>query len=274
MRYRINSNDSPEKKYKGYISNLLAIVLLTTINIVLLFAEGDRYFLFSAYIPYFIVDYAMYLCGLYPLEFYGELEGIQFYDKSVLIGAIIVAAIIILSYLLCWFMAKKRKQGALIFALAFFSLDTAVMVGQNGLSVLMELIFHVIILIFIILAMVNCAKLNNKKQTEPAGETPEISPTELTTGYSNALRIADDEKHRVLLDATVPGMNIVYRRVGRTNELVINGYVFDEYVALAESKHTLSAYYNGHKVEAVYNGFFHSMILVDSQEVAKKLRLF
>lgn len=272
--YRIHSHDSPEKKYKACISNLLAIVVLTAINIGLLLANTDRYFLFSAYIPYLIVDYAMYLCGIYPAEYYGDIEQIQFYDKSVLIGAIIVAAIITLIYLLCWFMAKRRKQGALIFVLAFFAVDTGVMVGLNGLSVLMELIFHVAILICLVAAMVYCSKINNKKQTESLEETHENLSTELINGYSSALRIASDEKNRVFAETNISGMNIVFRRVKRTNELVINGYVFDEYVALAEAKHTLRAYYNGHKVEATYNGISHVKILVDSQEVAKKLRLF
>ncbi len=279
MRYRINSNDSPEKKYKSSISNLLLIVVFSAINIGLLLTNADRYFLFSAFIPYFMVDYAMYLCGYYPLEYYGDLEGIEFFDKSVLIITVIIAAIIIAVYLLCWLLAKKRKVGALITALVFFVIDTVAMLFINGISgsSALDIVFHGWIIVAIIIAIVKCVKIK-KAEAEGVPEATEVidSAEQVTAinGYSTPIRRAEDEKSRVLVEAEASGMHIVYRRIKGTNELLINDYVYDVYDAKLETGHTLSAYYNGHKVEAIFDGSTSVKILVDSQEVAKKLRLF
>ena len=89
------------------------------------------------------------------------------------------------------------------------------------------------------------------------------------------LRWADmDVKARELLRADAQGYQIVYRRVKRTNELVINGKVYDEYVALMESPHTLSAVVDGHTIEMRYDATSHMQIYFDNTLLAKKFRLF
>ena len=87
------------------------------------------------------------------------------------------------------------------------------------------------------------------------------------------LRIASDVKHRVLLEATVSNYKICYRRVKSTNELVINGKVYDELNVFHEHPHTLIARVNGHNISAIYNGAY-SFIAVDGQIVAKKIRWY
>jgi hypothetical protein len=67
--------------------------------------------------------------------------------------------------------------------------------------------------------------------------------------------------------------NVCYRRVKHTNELVINGKVFDEMEAVIERPHTLTAVIDGHCIEAMYNGAF-SLILLNGEIVAKKIRLY
>ena len=88
------------------------------------------------------------------------------------------------------------------------------------------------------------------------------------------LRMADEsEKYRTLIMADYNGNRIEVRRVKRTNELVINGMVYDEYEALAESAHTLSAVVGGQKIEGVFDGISNMFIFVDGQEIAKKIRI-
>lgn len=82
-----------------------------------------------------------------------------------------------------------------------------------------------------------------------------------------------DVKYRVLLETKIFDYNICYRRVKHTNELVINGNVYDEIVGIVEVSHTLSANVGGHHISAGYTGT-HSIIIVDNQVVSKKLRLF
>lgn len=274
MQFKFYPGDSPEKKYRVCIASLLLMGFVTVLNIVMMFKGSDIFYPFSIYIPFAVVDYAMYLCGLYPAEHYGDITGIQFYDKSVLIGAVLIAIIVIAGFLACWFVAKKHNQIPLIVSLIFLGVDIIIMGFMEGLSSLIGIVLHAIVMFTLVGAMVLCGKINNKKQTSADNEVAETTDAQVINEISAPLRVASDEKHRVLLEASLSGMNIVYRRVKSINELVINGYVYDEYEAIVEGKHSLKANYNGHKVEAVFNGVVHSKLLVDSQEVVKKLRLF
>ena len=83
---------------------------------------------------------------------------------------------------------------------------------------------------------------------------------------------ARDVKCRILLEYTVGGYRICYRRVKRTNELVINGQVYDEYVALVEHEHTLFATLDGHTYAVGTTNSQRMFIEVDDQIVAKKMR--
>lgn len=95
------------------------------------------------------------------------------------------------------------------------------------------------------------------------------------TEDSPVLRYADpDKKCRVFLEIQQDGLHICYRRVGRVNELVINGRVYDEYKALLEFSHALTARVGGHFVEAGFDGDQQSYILLDGVQIAEKTRLF
>ena len=65
------------------------------------------------------------------------------------------------------------------------------------------------------------------------------------------LRDADMTKRgRILLEATEGKYKIVYRRLKKVNELIVNGMVYDEMKAVFEVEHVLSAEIDGHKIEA------------------------
>mgnify|MGYP003294879148 CR=1 FL=1 len=55
-----------EKRYKSSLMSLLLITAFSGINLLLLLINSDKYFLFSAYIPYLLGDYAMFFGGRYP----------------------------------------------------------------------------------------------------------------------------------------------------------------------------------------------------------------
>ena len=67
-----------EQKYNSSRGQLLFVLAMTVINIVLLVSKSDLYFLFSAFIPYFLVDLGMYMCGMYPSEYYLE-DGFDYF---------------------------------------------------------------------------------------------------------------------------------------------------------------------------------------------------
>ena len=164
-----------ETKYTNSRSNLLLVVLFSAINVFLLVTNSDRYFLFSAFIPYLIADLGMALCGRYPAEYYdGELSEYQFFDDSFFIITVVIAAALIALYLLCWILSKKPRVGWLIFSLVFFSADTVLMLVVTGISsdFIVDVVFHAWVIVSLvsgIMAHYKLKKLPEEPVAEPVG---------------------------------------------------------------------------------------------------------
>lgn len=79
-------------------------------------------------------------------------------------------------------------------------------------------------------------------------------------------------KQKILLQAVVEGYSIGYRRVKSTNELIINGNIYDEKKGVVELAHTLVAIVDNDRIEAGFDSA-HSFIKFDGELVDKKLRL-
>ncbi len=267
-----------EAKYKSSVSNLLLVIIMSAVNMVLLLANSNTYFLFSAFIPYVMVDYGMYICGMYPAEYYYDVQDMVFADKSVFALVVIIAVVIVLLYLLCWFFAKKKKVGWLVFALVLFAIDTLSMFALTGFSTdsIIDIVFHFWVVFYLINGIVTYSKLKKLPIEEMSFVAEgEVEETVVPYQESSILRMADnDVKFRVLVEAEAEGHHIVFRRVKKVNELVVDGRVYDEYEALVEFQHKLSAYVGGHKIEAEYDGVSSSLIYVDDKVVAKKLRIY
>ena len=238
----LSKRDILERRYNSGVTSLLLVVGLTLVNVVLLVANSDTYFLFSAFLPYFIADYGMFYCGMYAPEYYAYFPDMEFADTSLLAITLSVAAVILLIYLLCWIFARKKKVGWLIFALTFFALDTAFMLYMYGIS--MDMILDILLHGWVIASLgsgINAYYKLQKLPPELESENEENPETAyIKTSADNAgtpmLRMADtDVKSRILLEAQHLGYHIEYRRVKRTNELVVNGRVYDEYEALVET---------------------------------------
>lgn len=253
-----------ESRYRSARLDLLIVIIFTVLNIVMLFTGSETMMLFSATVPYYAVAIA-YFANLQ----YGGLEWF-------ITGSLILAFIVLAVYLLCWFFSKKR-HGWLIVALVLFCLDTlATMVLYMGdfASGIMDFLIHGVVIWYLALGV----KAGKKLKTMPAEVVDaegDVVTEEVPLENSVHIRWADPElKHRVLLEAEAEGLRICYRRVGRTNELVINGYVYDEKEMLIEPSHELFAVFNGHRVVAGYNSFTaKSYILVDNQQIAEKTRI-
>lgn len=277
---KTTEHENLESRYKSSISNLLLIIVFSLINVVLLVTNSNTYFLFSAFIPYCLADYGMYFCGMYPEDYYYDVQDMEFAGKALFATALAIAAAILLIYFLCWFFAKKKKVAGLIVALAMFVIDTVAMVIVAGIStdLIIDFVFHG----WVIFSLVNGVIIYNKLKKLPEeeiesecaeehGQQSEYAPRQENSAI---LRMADNEvKARVLLEAEVPGYRIVYRRVKKINELVVNGRVYDEYEALVEFPHSLIAMIDGHKIEVKYETSGHIFIFFDGEQIAKKLRL-
>lgn len=90
---------------------------------------------------------------------------------------------------------------------------------------------------------------------------------------ATVLRYADTAvKSRTLLEANVQGYQVCYRRVKSTNELVINGRIYDERKGIIEFAHKLCATVDGHKIEVGYDKQSFSYIRFDGKTIQQKKR--
>lgn len=251
------------QQYNIARSNLLLMIILTVVNIVLLAVGADTMLLFSATVPYYVAAFGI------------------FSEIGQLIAAgIAIAAVILALYLLCWIFSKKH-YGWMVAALVLFILDSIAMVGlyiwAEDFSGILDLLIHIWVLYYLIIGVRYGYKLKNIPPEEVVEYEQSEQPTVPTTdalGNSVALRAVDnDVKHRVLIDGNYFGHYICYRRVKRINELVVDGYVYDDVEMLVETAHALNATIDGHRIQVGFDGATHSYIRIDGEQVAKKLRL-
>lgn len=132
-------------RYFSARHNILLLVIFTLVNVFLLVTNADSYYLFSAFIPYLLIDLGRLLCGMYPAEFYAQnFPGMEFLNISFFVICIIIAAVILLLYLVSWLLSKKPRVGWMIFALVFIAIDTIAMLLWIGdfLESIMDILFH------------------------------------------------------------------------------------------------------------------------------------
>ena len=240
-------------KYDRARKNLMLMIVLTIINMVMVFLESDTMMLFSATVPFYLTLFGYIWEHVY-----------LFYA---------IAVVIVLLYGACWFFSKK-SYGWLLVALVMFLIDTCLMlwlylaVIHDG-AVILDVLIHVWILYYLITGVISGKKLKEN----PEEEIEEPKDVLIQPIRSTPMRRMEDVKARILLEEEVVGNHIVYRRVKKVNELVVNDYVYDEYEALMELPHTLRAEVNGHIIEISYEANAYINLKVDDELVKRKLRL-
>jgi hypothetical protein len=132
-----------ENRYASSRHNILLVLIFTTINLILLVANSNTYFVFSAYIPYAIVSLGMFLCGRYPEDYYTDIAEFDYLPTSLLVITLVAAVVICILYLLCWLFSDKKRVGWMITALVLFATDTLMMLLDGiGLDSIIDIIFH------------------------------------------------------------------------------------------------------------------------------------
>ena len=223
----------------------------------------------------------MALCGKYPADFYdSDFPSDITFGNGVFVGFVAVAVILTLLYLLAWFLSKEFKKGWLIFALVIFAIDTALMFLLSGVlrENIIDIIFHIWVIVSLASGIKAASKLATLSEEEIniEAENEAGADAQLKTGANTVFKRAADleVKARILAEAEFEGHKIVYRRVKKVNELIVDGYVYDEYEALLEFAHQLDAVIDGHKITAGFDGGVKSYIDIDGQRIVKKTRLY
>ncbi len=157
----LTKREELEGNYSKSVGNLLLVIVFSTINVILLVANSNTYFLFSAFVPYLVADYGMFFTGTYPEEYYEGMGDLLFFDKSLLYVALAISAVIILIYLLSWIFARKKKIGWLYAATVSFVIDTLAMFALSGFSTdsIIDIVFHIWVLYCLINGIVTYYKI-------------------------------------------------------------------------------------------------------------------
>ena len=114
---------------------------------------------------------------------------------------------------------------------------------------------------------------SNYKRKENERHIKKAKAVQVADGDIGLRRADSSVKSKTLLEATVEGYRICYRRVKRVNELVINGTVYDEKKGIIEFEHNLSAIIDGHRIEAGFDEDGYSYIILDGMRIAEKRRI-
>lgn len=121
--------------------SLLLIMVFTVVNLVMVVLDSGTYFLFSASVPYYLTAFSKGIDN-------GFADGPWTENGPVTIAALIVSAVILLLFLLCWLLSKKRT-GWLVCALVLFGLDTVALVWctfnmiNNPADNIVDVVFHI-----------------------------------------------------------------------------------------------------------------------------------
>ena len=178
---QISERQNLQNKYNICRANLLLVVIFSVVNMVLPAVGSQSYFLFSAFVPFFLAYVGADATGMFPDEFYatyyapGEFEPA---DISVLIVMLAIALVIVALYFLCWIMSKKHGIGWIITALVLFGLDTVMMFLIQGFAVdsIIDILFHAWVIYYLIVGIVSYLKLKNLPEEDPIAAEWEVQP--------------------------------------------------------------------------------------------------
>ncbi|MBE6608964.1 MAG: hypothetical protein E7633_10485 [Ruminococcaceae bacterium] len=191
---QIDQYEKCERKISSARVDIILMVMLTIINMFLIFTETQRYFVFSAFIPYRILYEAAFFTGLMPESFYepliGENESLEFFSIENFYIALAVVGVILAIYLLCFFITKNKPIW-LIVATVIFAADTVYLISyavEYGVleGCVLDILLHAYVLYGLISGIIYYYKL---KALPPRPETVEAP---VQKGVSDNIDVSEE----------------------------------------------------------------------------------
>lgn len=135
-------NANPLQQYRSYNYDLLAIAAFTLINVLLVLFKSETYFLFSAYLPYWLVLFCAVTTGYLPVE-----DVTATMNSGAFVAAIVFALVAVAVYAVLWFFSRKTYI-PLIVGAVLMGIDTVSMFVLTGfeVSMILDYIFHGVVL--------------------------------------------------------------------------------------------------------------------------------
>ena len=248
-----------EKKFDVSRKNLLAVVIFSVVNILLLMFDTGMIFLFSVALPTLIFQI-------------GQMISMEAGDSIFLIVASVISFAIIALYGLCYILSKKYK-GFICAALVLFSFDTLFLISTITLgfepSVIMDIVFHIWIMYYLIVGTKAWLNLKNL----PFDEQIEEYVDEICASNSAGSLRAETPKGRIILSHRYENLEISVKRLFGMTELIVNGEVYAEQKGVFETSYTLDVYVDDVHITLTMDNLGKMELYANGNLLAKKRRL-
>lgn len=173
-----NSPEYLQNKLSSARHTLLLVVIFTVINLVLLLCDGQTYFLFSASVPYY-------------LTIFGMLMDAGAGGSIFTVTALVIAAICLAAYLLCWLLCKKRI-GWYVVAMVLFILDTVMLLWMSvSQEILTDNVIDLLIHGWVLVELVQALRAHKKRKAMPV-PVPEAGPAMAATPEADFSNVPED----------------------------------------------------------------------------------
>jgi len=262
----MNRND-PAKRYKSARGNLMAMIVLTVINIGLSLAGSGRAFLFRAFLPELAID---------------------FFSDRIAWAGFVIAALLLGLYVLCWALSKKESAW-MTAAMVLFAVDTAIFLvlfamiclgGAFEVGMLLEVAFQAWVLYYLIAGVLAAKELKGVPEGVPEAQMPPqedgypVQGSDYPPQESVPLREPSAKRRTILRQQTPGGLAIEVARARGVTELIADGMVYAEIRGTLEFAYELTACVRGHDIRATMDIRGLMELYVDGVCVGKKRRIF
>ena len=162
-----NSPEYLRSKISAGRYSMMLVTILTAVNLLMVLLDADRYFLFSASVPYYLVFLGKGIEN-------GFSSGNWSVNGTLTYTGLAIALVILVVYAACWLLSKKRT-GWITAALVLFSMDTVVLAGiafvlyDNPAAKLVDFLLH----IWAIVEMAQAVRAGGKLKALAAAEEPQ-----------------------------------------------------------------------------------------------------
>ena len=150
-----NSRAYKQQQVASARSSLMLVLILTLVNVGMILANSDMFFLLSAFVPYVLV-------------IYGRSMDAGVFGSNTAVS-LVIAGVIVAVLLLCWLLSKKKPLFMTISAVLLV-LDTVALVYfafvmmDNPTSQIVNIGLHIFVVYSLIQGSIQSSKL--KKETE------------------------------------------------------------------------------------------------------------
>ena len=169
------------RKYANARFSILVVIAFTIINIVMRVSQSTAYWLFSANIPFFLVDIGMYFGGIYQNPTAGMVEqGFGLFGAPFFYAMLTVAILLVCGYFVCWLLSNGGNYVWMFGALVAFAVDTLFLIAmavlefaQGTMTALSaDLVIDFLLHAYVVYALVDGILARRRYLTLPDTTTP------------------------------------------------------------------------------------------------------